>query len=59
METIVSMVSRLGYESVAEGVETKEQLDYMKQIGCDVIQGYYMAKPMPAEELEQLLIRLL
>ena len=59
MEAIVSMVNRLGYESVAEGVETKEQLDYMKKIGCDVIQGYYMAKPMPAEDLEQLLIRLL
>ena len=59
MEAIVSMVNRLGYESVAEGVETKEQLDYMKKIGCDVIQGYYLAKPMPAEDLEQLLIRLL
>lgn len=58
-ESIVSMVNRLGYESVAEGVETKEQLAYMEQIGCDVIQGYLLGKPMPAKEIEQLLIKLL
>lgn len=58
-ESIVTMVSRLGYESVAEGVETQEQFDYMKQIGCDVIQGYFLGKPMPAEDIEQLLIKLL
>ncbi|MGN1147033.1 MAG: putative bifunctional diguanylate cyclase/phosphodiesterase [Lachnospiraceae bacterium] len=56
-ETIVSMVHKLGYESVAEGVETEEQLDYMKQIGCDIIQGYLFGKPVPAEEIEQLLIK--
>lgn len=59
MEAIISMVNRLGYESVAEGVETKEQFDYMKQIGCDIIQGYFLAKPMEADAFEQLLIRLL
>lgn len=58
-ESIVSMVSRLGYESVAEGVETKEQLDYMQKIGCNVIQGYLLGKPMPPEEMEQLLVTLL
>ncbi|MBO5165686.1 MAG: bifunctional diguanylate cyclase/phosphodiesterase [Lachnospiraceae bacterium] len=58
-ESIVSMVSRLGYESVAEGVETKEQLEYMQKIGCNVIQGYLLGKPMPPEEMEQLLVKLL
>lgn len=58
-ESIVSMVSRLGYETVAEGVETKEQLEYMRAIGCDMIQGYYLGKPVPAEEIEKLLIKLL
>ncbi|MGN0431739.1 MAG: putative bifunctional diguanylate cyclase/phosphodiesterase [Lachnospiraceae bacterium] len=58
-ESIVSMVSRLGYESVAEGVETKEQFDYMQKIGCNVIQGYLLGKPMPPEEMEKLLITLL
>lgn len=58
-ESIVSMVSKLGYETVAEGVETKEQLDYMKTIGCDMIQGFYLGRPVPAEEIEKLLIKLL
>ena len=58
-ESIVSMVSRLGYESVAEGVETKEQLEYMQKIGCNVIQGYLMSKPVPPEEVEELLVKLL
>lgn len=58
-ESIVSMVSRLGYESVAEGVETKEQLEYMQKIGCNIIQGYLLGKPMPPEEMEQLLVKLL
>ncbi len=56
---IVAMVSKLGYISVAEGVETSEQFDFMKQVGCDVIQGYLLGKPMPAEDIEELLIRLL
>lgn len=58
-EMIVSMVDKLGYETVAEGVETEEQFGYMKQIGCDIIQGYLLGKPMPAEEIEKLLITLL
>ena len=58
-ESIVSMVNKLGYETVAEGVETKEQMDYMKNIGCDMIQGYFLGKPVPAEDIEKLLIELL
>ncbi|MBD5536852.1 MAG: bifunctional diguanylate cyclase/phosphodiesterase [Lachnospiraceae bacterium] len=58
-ESIVTMVSRLGYETVAEGVETQDQFDYMQQIGCDIIQGYLLGRPVPAEEIEQMLIELL
>ncbi|MEZ3428594.1 MAG: bifunctional diguanylate cyclase/phosphodiesterase [Lachnospiraceae bacterium] len=58
-ESIVSMVSKLGYETVAEGVETEEQFDYMKQIGCDIIQGYLLGRPVPADDIEQMLIGLL
>ena len=58
-ESIISMVDKLGYETVAEGVETQEQLDYLTRSGCDVIQGFYYSKPIPAEEIEQLLIKLL
>lgn len=56
MESVVSLVNKLGYESVAEGVEKKEQLDYMKNIGCSIIQGFYLGKPMPGEEVEKLLV---
>lgn len=35
---------------IAEGVETKQQLDLLKELGCDIIQGYYFSKPLPPEE---------
>ena len=54
-ESIVYMVKRLGYETVAEGVETKEQFDYLKSIECDNIQGYFLGRPMPSDEVEKLL----
>jgi len=54
-ESIVSMVKRLGFETVAEGVETAEQYEYLKDIDCDNIQGFYLGKPMSESELESLL----
>lgn len=54
-DSIVYMVKKLGYETVAEGVETKEQFEYLKAIGCDCIQGYLLGRPLPAEEIENLL----
>lgn len=54
-ESIVYMVKKLGYETVAEGVETQEQYEYLKSIECDNIQGYYLGKPMPSHEVEELL----
>lgn len=41
---------------VAEGVESKEQLEQLKETGCDFAQGYYLARPMPADDFEKLLI---
>lgn len=55
-ESIISMVKRLGFETVAEGVETEEQYEYLKNIQCDNIQGFYLGKPMPEQELESLLV---
>ena len=55
MESVVSMAGQLGYETIAEGVEEEEQYDFMKEIGCSIIQGYYLGKPMPEEETDQLL----
>ncbi len=56
-ETIIVMAKKLGFETVAEGVETEEQFQYLDEIGCDCIQGYLLGKPMPKEEIEQLLLK--
>lgn len=55
MESIVYMVKKLGYETVAEGVETQEQFDYLNTIDCDIIQGYYLGKPVPSYGIETLI----
>ncbi len=55
LEQIVSMADKLDLGLLAEGVETKEQVDLLQSIGCDQVQGYYYAKPMPAEEFYELL----
>ncbi len=57
-ESIIAMVKRLGYETVAEGVENDRQLEYLKSIECDNIQGFLLGKPQPAESIEALLGRL-
>lgn len=56
-ESIVFMAKRLGFETVAEGVEDNEQFNYLKEIGCDCIQGFLLGKPLPKEDIEQLLMR--
>ncbi|MDD3205062.1 MAG: GGDEF domain-containing phosphodiesterase [Lachnospiraceae bacterium] len=55
VESIISMAQRLGYETIAEGVETKEQYEYLKSIDCDTIQGFLIGKPKTNEEMEILL----
>jgi len=40
---------------VAEGVETAGQFDLLRSLGCDLYQGFYLARPMPAQEIEKLL----
>ena len=54
-KSIISMAQRLGYETIAEGVETKEQYEYLKSIDCDTIQGFLIGKPKTNEEMEILL----
>jgi diguanylate cyclase (GGDEF)-like protein len=49
LESVVQMAKRLGLEIVVEGVETQEQYDYIRKLRCEMIQGYYFAKPMPSE----------
>jgi diguanylate cyclase (GGDEF)-like protein len=55
VRAIISMAKALGLETIAEGVETQEQQDFIQREGCDTIQGYFRGRPMPAEEIEDLL----
>ncbi len=52
VESTIAMASRLGVRSIAEGVETQEVADLLTELGCDVAQGYYFARPMPAAQFE-------
>jgi len=54
-KAIIAMAHSLNMTVVAEGVETEEQVAFLSDAGCDVMQGYYFARPMPAEQLEALL----
>lgn len=49
LESVVNMAKRLGLKIVVEGVETQEQYDYIRKLHCEMIQGFYFAKPMPSE----------
>lgn len=53
--TIIAMAHNLNLRAIAEGVETKEQLEYLRLHGCDEIQGYYVSRPVSAREFEVLL----
>jgi EAL domain-containing protein (putative c-di-GMP-specific phosphodiesterase class I) len=54
---IIAMAHRLNLEVVAEGVESQRQLDFLKQQGCEMAQGYFFSRPLPAIEFESLLSR--
>ena len=57
LESIMYMVKKLGLETIAEGVETEEQFFYLDNIECDNIQGFYLGKPMCAEDIEREILR--
>jgi EAL domain-containing protein (putative c-di-GMP-specific phosphodiesterase class I) len=54
--SVIEMAKKLNITTVAEGVETKTQCDLLKNIGCDIAQGFYYAKPMPQSNFRELLV---
>jgi EAL domain-containing protein (putative c-di-GMP-specific phosphodiesterase class I) len=52
----IGLAHALGLKVVAEGVETEEQLAKLKELGCDLAQGFHFAKPLPSDEAERLLV---
>jgi EAL domain-containing protein (putative c-di-GMP-specific phosphodiesterase class I) len=57
VDTIISMSRSLNLKVVAEGVETQAQLDFLKRLRCDQMQGFLFSKPLPLDELEALFRR--
>jgi diguanylate cyclase (GGDEF)-like protein/PAS domain S-box-containing protein len=57
IRAVVGLGSSLGMSTTAEGVETQEELDYMKRQGCTEAQGYFFSKPCPAKEVNALLAK--
>jgi diguanylate cyclase (GGDEF)-like protein/PAS domain S-box-containing protein len=55
VSAIISMAHNLGLQVIAEGVETRQQLEFLRNRGCDAMQGYYYSQPVPAPDLARLL----
>jgi EAL domain-containing protein (putative c-di-GMP-specific phosphodiesterase class I) len=56
VRSIIDMAKNFGHDVIAEGVETEEQLNFLKLHGCMAYQGYYFSKPVPLEELQRLVV---
>ena len=56
LEVMILLAESFGVTTIAEGVETAEQMFTLKMMGCDIIQGYYFSKPLPAKEFEVFLV---
>ncbi|MDD3343158.1 MAG: EAL domain-containing protein [Sulfurospirillaceae bacterium] len=54
VRTIIDVAQNFDLEVIAEGVETKEQMQFLEENGCSLFQGYFFGRPMPAEEIERL-----
>jgi EAL domain-containing protein (putative c-di-GMP-specific phosphodiesterase class I) len=53
IRAIVGMTAALGYRTIAEGIETPEQLDFVRSLGCDSVQGFLLSRPVPASAVRQ------
>ena len=54
IESVIRLAQALELHTISEGVEEREQVDFLKGMDCDLIQGYVFAKPMPVPEFEKL-----
>ncbi len=53
VKSIITMAKSIGIKTIAEGVETEDQLDVLTELGCDQVQGYLLGRPVPAQEFER------
>ena len=53
--SVIAMAKKLNLEVVCEGVETLEQVEFLREINCDYAQGYYYSKPIPQEDFNKML----
>ncbi len=51
LESSVDLARRLGLVTVAEGVESEEEMELVRRVGCDLVQGYYVQRPVSADAL--------
>ena len=57
LQFVIALSQKLNMESVAEGIETKEQFEFLKGCGCEIFQGYYFSQPLPLYEFEKVYIK--
>ena len=57
VQAVISLAKSMGMRVTAEGIETKEQLEQLRNLDCDQGQGYFLARPLPAEAAEELLMK--
>jgi EAL domain-containing protein (putative c-di-GMP-specific phosphodiesterase class I) len=55
VSSILALCRGLNLGTVAEGIENREQLESLRKLGCQIVQGYYISRPVPAEEIHALL----
>ena len=57
VQLVLDIARYLKVAVIAEGVETETQLGMLRDAGCDIVQGYYFSRPVPAEDFEQFIVR--
>jgi diguanylate cyclase (GGDEF)-like protein len=53
IQSVIALVQDFGMAVIAEGVETKDQVEFLSRVGCDIFQGFYFSKPLPVDDFEK------